>query len=117
MIHAQLPFAFVSVAFLSSLLVAGCAAESVGAIDVPVQAGTIHTQAKVSIKEGQAQAAIATLRGLTQEASTLGLKYLTVECTITSAKGMSPRSSRPAQIIRFTQRRMISRAVESTFPG
>ena len=44
--------------------------------------------AKVSIKEGQAQAAIATLRGLTQEASTLGLKYLTVECTITLAEGL-----------------------------
>ena len=44
--------------------------------------------AKVSIKEGQAQAAIVTLRGLTQEAGTLGLKYLTVECTIMLAEAL-----------------------------
>ena len=41
----------------------------------------------------------------------------TVEWMITSVNGTSPISSRPAQIIRFTQRRMISRAVELTSPG
>ena len=40
-----------------------------------------------------------------------------VEWTITSVNGISPFSSRPVQIIRFSQRRMISRAVELTFPG
>jgi hypothetical protein len=40
-----------------------------------------------------------------------------VEWTITSWKGMSPITSSPVQIIRFSQRRMISRAVELTSPG
>ena len=41
----------------------------------------------------------------------------TVEWMITSWKGTSPTSSSPVQIMRFTQRRMISRAVELTSPG
>ena len=41
----------------------------------------------------------------------------TVEWMITSVNGTSPISSRPAQIIRFSQSRMISRAVELTLPG
>ncbi len=40
-----------------------------------------------------------------------------VEWTITSWKGMSPITSSPVQIILFSQRRMISRAVELTSPG
>ena len=43
--------------------------------------------------------------------------YGTVEWTITSWKGTSPASSIPVQIMRFSQSRMISRAVEFTFPG
>ena len=41
----------------------------------------------------------------------------TVEWMITSSNGMSPISSSPAMIIRATQRKMISRAVELTWPG
>ncbi len=41
----------------------------------------------------------------------------TVEWMITSVNGISPSASRPVQIMRFSQRRMISRAVELTFPG
>ena len=41
----------------------------------------------------------------------------TVEWMITSVNGISPSASMPVQIIRFSQRRMISRAVELTFPG
>ena len=40
-----------------------------------------------------------------------------VEWMITSWNGISPISSRPAMIIRFSQRKMISRAVELTSPG
>jgi hypothetical protein len=40
-----------------------------------------------------------------------------VEWMITSLNGVSPISSSPVQIIRFSQRRMISRAVELTSPG
>ena len=41
----------------------------------------------------------------------------TVEWMITSVNGTSPISSSPAQIIRFSHSRMISRAVELTLPG
>jgi hypothetical protein len=41
----------------------------------------------------------------------------TVEWMITSVNGTSPRSSIPEKIIRFSQSRMISRAVEFTSPG
>ena len=41
----------------------------------------------------------------------------TVEWMITSLNGLSPISSMPAMIIRFTQRKMMSRAVELTEPG
>ena len=41
----------------------------------------------------------------------------TVEWMITSVNGISPINSRPVQIIRFSQERMISRAVELTSPG
>ena len=41
----------------------------------------------------------------------------TVEWMIESVNGTSPSTSSPVQIIRFTQRRMISRAVELTSPG
>ena len=41
----------------------------------------------------------------------------TVEWTITSWNGISPTSSIPVQIMRFSQSRMISRAVELTSPG
>jgi hypothetical protein len=40
-----------------------------------------------------------------------------VEWMITSWNGMSPISSSPDMIIRFSQRKMISRAVELTSPG
>ena len=41
----------------------------------------------------------------------------TVEVMITSVNGISPSSSSPAKIMRFSQRRMISRAVTLTSPG
>ena len=41
----------------------------------------------------------------------------TVEWMSTSVNGISPSASSPVQIMRFTQRRMISRAVELTSPG
>ena len=41
----------------------------------------------------------------------------TVEWMITSVNGTSPIVSSPAQIMRFSHSRMISRAVELTFPG
>ena len=41
----------------------------------------------------------------------------TVEWMITSLNGISPSSSMPAEIIRFSQRRMISRAVVLKLPG
>jgi hypothetical protein len=40
-----------------------------------------------------------------------------VDVMITSWNGRSPMSSSPDQIIRFSQRRMISRAVTLTSPG
>jgi hypothetical protein len=40
-----------------------------------------------------------------------------VEWMITSVNGISPISSRPEKIMRFSQRRMISRAVVCRFPG
>ena len=41
----------------------------------------------------------------------------TVEWMITSLNGISPSSSSPAKIIRFSQSRMISRAVVCRSPG
>ena len=41
----------------------------------------------------------------------------TVEWMITSVNGISPISSSPEKIIRFSQRRMISRAVMLKSPG
>ena len=41
----------------------------------------------------------------------------TVDVMITSVNGISPMSSRPLKIMRFSQRRMISRAVTLTSPG
>ena len=41
----------------------------------------------------------------------------TVEWMITSSNGMSPIISMPVKIIRFSQRRMISRAVVFSVPG
>jgi hypothetical protein len=41
----------------------------------------------------------------------------TVEWMTTSRKGTSPISSRPAKIIRFSQSRMMSRAVVLRSPG
>ena len=41
----------------------------------------------------------------------------TVEWMITSRNGISPSNSSPEKIIRFSQRRMISRAVVCTSPG
>jgi len=38
--------------------------------------------AKAAVKEGRSQAAIGALKGLAQEADTLGLKYLSAECSI-----------------------------------
>lgn len=38
--------------------------------------------AKVDVKQGRSQAALNTLRGLAREADTLGLKYLSAECSI-----------------------------------
>ena len=40
----------------------------------------------------------------------------TVEWMITSVNGISPSRNRPEKIIRFSQSRMISRAVELTSP-
>jgi hypothetical protein len=40
-----------------------------------------------------------------------------VEVMITSVNGTSSRRNSPVKIIRFSQRRMISRAVTLTFPG
>ncbi len=44
--------------------------------------------AKVAIKEGRAQQAIATLRPLLQQAENLGLKYAQVECSVSMAEAM-----------------------------
>jgi hypothetical protein len=41
----------------------------------------------------------------------------TVDVMITSVNGTSPSRKRPEKIIRFSQRRMISRAVTLTSPG
>ena len=41
----------------------------------------------------------------------------TVEWITTSRNGTSPSSSRPAKIMRFSQRRMMSRAVVFMSPG
>ena len=41
----------------------------------------------------------------------------TVEVMITSVNGISPSRKSPEKIIRFSQRRMISRAVTLTLPG
>jgi hypothetical protein len=41
----------------------------------------------------------------------------TVDVMITSVNGMSPSRNRPEKIMRFSQRRMISRAVTLTSPG
>ena len=41
----------------------------------------------------------------------------TVDVMITSVNGMSPSRKSPEKIIRFSQRRMISRAVTLTSPG
>ena len=38
--------------------------------------------AKAAVKEGRSQAAISALKGLGQEAETLGLKYLSAECSL-----------------------------------
>ena len=42
---------------------------------------------------------------------------ITVEVMITSVNGISPSRKSPEKIIRFSQRRMISRAVTLTSPG
>jgi serine/threonine protein kinase/tetratricopeptide (TPR) repeat protein len=44
--------------------------------------------AKAAIKEGRSQAAIGALKGLAQEADTLGLKYLSAECSINLAEAL-----------------------------
>jgi tetratricopeptide (TPR) repeat protein len=43
---------------------------------------------KVALKEGRSQAAISSLRGLTEEADRPGLKYLPVECSIYVAEAL-----------------------------
>jgi len=44
--------------------------------------------AKAAVKEGRSQAAIGALKGLAQEADTLGLKYLSAECSIYLAEAL-----------------------------
>ena len=44
--------------------------------------------AKAAVKEGRSQAAISALKGLAQEADTLGLKYLSAECSIYLAEAL-----------------------------
>jgi serine/threonine protein kinase/tetratricopeptide (TPR) repeat protein len=44
--------------------------------------------AKAGIKEGRGQAAISSLKGLAQEADTLGLAYLSAECSIYLAEAL-----------------------------
>jgi tetratricopeptide (TPR) repeat protein/predicted Ser/Thr protein kinase len=44
--------------------------------------------AKAAIKEGRSPAAISSLKGLAQEADTLGLKYLSAECSIYLAEAL-----------------------------
>ncbi len=43
--------------------------------------------AKLTIEEGQPQGAMKTLRGVADEAEALGLKYLSIECSIYEAEG------------------------------
>jgi len=44
--------------------------------------------AKAAVKEGRSQEAIGALKGLAQEADTLGLKYLSAECSIYLAEAL-----------------------------
>ena len=44
--------------------------------------------ARVAIAQGQSQAAIGTLRQLASQASTLGLRYLNLQCTLNMAQAM-----------------------------
>jgi tetratricopeptide (TPR) repeat protein len=44
--------------------------------------------AKAAVKEGRSQAAMGTLKALAQEADTLGLKYLSAECSIYLAEAL-----------------------------
>jgi len=44
--------------------------------------------AKAAVKDGRSQAAIGGLKGLAQEADTLGLKYLSAECSIYLAEAL-----------------------------
>jgi tetratricopeptide (TPR) repeat protein len=44
--------------------------------------------ARVAVKEGRAPAAISSLKGLAQEADTVGLKYLSAECSIYLAEAL-----------------------------
>ena len=44
--------------------------------------------AKAAIKEGRSPAAISALKGLAQEADTLGLKYLSAECSVYLAEAL-----------------------------
>ncbi|HVS88765.1 MAG TPA: tetratricopeptide repeat protein [Candidatus Acidoferrum sp.] len=43
--------------------------------------------AKITIEEGQPQGAMRTLKGVADEAEALGLKYLSIECSIHEAEG------------------------------
>jgi tetratricopeptide (TPR) repeat protein/TolB-like protein len=43
--------------------------------------------AKINIEEGQPQGAMRTLKGVADEAEALGLKYLSIECSIYEAEG------------------------------
>ena len=64
--------------------------------------------AKVAVKEGRSQAAISALKGLAQEAETLGLKYLSAECSIYLAEALvNIKSYAPA-------RQELKRAVATT---
>ena len=43
--------------------------------------------AKITIEEGQSQVGMKALKGIADEAETLGLKYLSIECSIIEAEG------------------------------